>query len=148
MNGDSTNVFGLFTANGARVTGNLDTLPSVLLTDRRPLELPPTPRFPQGVRMIARRLPTGEILVVGRDINQLREMRAIMTSALIWSGASILILGLACGTALSIAPLNRLRRLQGVVMTMRSTAATRGCKESKPAWKWAGDWPTSNKESS
>ncbi len=63
---------------------------------------------------MARRLPTGEILVVGRDVSQLREMRAIITSALTWSGVTILLVGLACGTALSIGPIQRLRRLQGV----------------------------------
>ncbi len=41
-------------------------------------------------------------------------MRAIITSALLWSGISILLVGLACGTAFGIAPLRRLRRLQGV----------------------------------
>src|SRR5207237_7948126 len=69
---------------------------------------------PIRVRLVARRLPTGETLVAGRDIGQLLEMRAIITSALTWSGISILLVGLACGTAFSIAPLNRLRRLQSV----------------------------------
>jgi len=78
------------------------------------VELPSTAEFPISVRLVARRLPTGETLVAGRDIGQLLEMRAIITSALTWSGVSILLVGLACGTAFSIAPLNRLRRLQSV----------------------------------
>jgi signal transduction histidine kinase len=114
LNGDRNNVFGLFTASGERVAGNLDALPAALRTNGRPMEFPPTPTFPASARLIARRLPTGETLVVGRDVSQLREMRAIITSALTWSGVSILLVGLACGTALSIAPLRRLRRLQAV----------------------------------
>jgi signal transduction histidine kinase len=72
----------------------------------------PTPDFPASARLIARRLPSGEILVVGRDINQLREIRRIIASALIWSGVLIVLLGLAIGTALSLGPIRRLRQLQ------------------------------------
>ena len=50
--------------------------------------------------------------MVGRDVNQLREMRAIIASALIWSGVLIILAGLACGAALSLGPLRRLRVLQ------------------------------------
>jgi signal transduction histidine kinase len=39
-------------------------------------------------------------------------MRSIVTSALVWSGVSIILVGFACGTALSIGPLRRLRGLQ------------------------------------
>ena len=114
LNGDRTNVFGLFTAQGARVAGNLDAIPIALRPDGKPLEIPATPAFPTSARLVARRLPTGETLVVGRDVSQLREMRTIIISALTWSGISILLIGLACGTALSIAPMRRVRRLQAV----------------------------------
>jgi signal transduction histidine kinase len=76
------------------------------------VEIEPTANFPTHSRLIARGLPTGEVLVVGRDVNQLRELRSIIASALIWSGASIILTGLLCGTALSIGPLRRLRVLQ------------------------------------
>jgi signal transduction histidine kinase len=114
LHGDSNNIFGLFSADGTRVAGNLDSIPAELHANERPLELPPTGHFPSSARLIARHLPTGETLVVGRDVRQLQEMRAIITSALTWSGVSILLVGLACGTALSIAPLRRLRRLETV----------------------------------
>lgn len=112
LNGNRTNVFGLFTAAGVRVAGNLDAIPTALHTNGRPLEVPPLPQFPTSARLLARRLPTGETLVVGRDVSQLREMRSIITSALTWSGVSILLVGLACGIALSVGPLQRLRNLQ------------------------------------
>jgi signal transduction histidine kinase len=114
LNGNHTGVFALFAANGERVAGNLDSIPASLRTNGRPLEFPPLPQFPTSARLMARRLPTGEILVVGRDVSQLREMRSIITSALTWSGISILLVGLACGIALSAGPLKRLRLLQSV----------------------------------
>jgi signal transduction histidine kinase len=114
LNGNRTNVFGLFSAHGEHIAGNLEAIPAGLRTDGRPLEFAPLPEFPSSSRLLAQRLPTGETLVVGRDVSQLRELRAIITSALTWSGVSILLVGLGCGTALSIGPLQRLRKLQAV----------------------------------
>ncbi len=112
LNGDKTNIFALFAADGSWMAGNLASMPRGLRTDGAPLEIPATAGFPISARVVARRLPSGEALVVGRDVSQLQEMRTIIASALIWSGISILIVGLACGTALSIGPLRRLRSLQ------------------------------------
>ena len=114
LNGNRNNVFGLFTNGGQRIAGNLITLPPTLLTSNEPVEMPPTAEFPASTRLIARRLPDGEILVVGRDIEQLQQMRSIITQALIWSGVMILMAGLALGLILSAAPLQRVRRLQAV----------------------------------
>src|SRR5215475_8446518 len=63
LNGNRRNVFGLFSAKGERVAGNLDAIPSTLRTNGRPLEFPPMPEFPTSARLIARRLSTGETLV-------------------------------------------------------------------------------------
>lgn len=112
LNGDQTNVFALFSAKGEWIAGNLPALPPALRADGPPLEIPPTRVFAAHARLIARRLPSGEELVVGRDVNQLRGLRAIISSALLWSGVTIILVGLACGTALSIGPLRRLRVLQ------------------------------------
>jgi signal transduction histidine kinase len=114
LNGNETTVFGLFNAKGERIAGNIEILPATLRTNGRPLEVAPMPEFPRSARLMARRLPTGETLVVGRDVSQLREMRTIISSALVWSGVSILLVGLACGIVLSVGPLRRLRRLQAV----------------------------------
>jgi signal transduction histidine kinase len=112
LNGDKRNIFAIFAADGSPIVGNLERIPPALRIDGPPVEVPPSPSFPASARLIARRLPSGELLVAGRDVNQLLEMRRIIASALIWSGVSILLVGLACGTALSIAPLRRLRTLQ------------------------------------
>jgi len=112
LNGDQTTVVALFSARGVWVTGNLPTLPAALRANGEPIEIPPSRTFPAHARLIARRLPSGDILVVGRDVHQLREMRAIIASALVWSGVLIILVGLACGTALSVGPLRRVRALQ------------------------------------
>jgi signal transduction histidine kinase len=112
VNGDQTSVFALFSPNGVRIAGNLPALPPRLNVDGPPIEIPPTPIFHAHARLIARRLPGGQELVVGRDVNQLREIRAIISRALLWSGVAILVAGLACGAALSLRPLRRLRVLR------------------------------------
>ncbi len=112
LGGDHTSVFALFSSSGARLVGNLPALPSGLRPNGEPVEIAPTVLFPASARLIARRLPSGEVLVVGRDVSQLQEMRAIIASALIWSGVGIAAIGLACGVALSIAPIRRLRDLE------------------------------------
>lgn len=114
LSGNRNNVFGLFSTTGERIAGNLSVLPPALARNSGPVEMPPTAEFPASTRLIARRLPDGQILVVGRDIEQLQEMRAIITQALTWSGVVILLAGLALGLILSAAPLQRLRRLQVV----------------------------------
>lgn len=112
LSGNQNNIFALFDRRGEPVAGNLVVIPPSLRADGRPLELQGTPEFPSAARLVAHRLPTGETLVVGRDASQLQEMRSIITSALFWSGTAILLIGLGCGTALSIGPLRRLHRLQ------------------------------------
>jgi signal transduction histidine kinase len=107
-----TSLFALFAADGTWITGNLKALPEGLAPGGRPVEAAATPEFGASARLLARRLPSGEILVVGRDIDQLREIRQIIASALIWSGIFIIVAGLACGVALSLGPLRRLRELQ------------------------------------
>lgn len=114
LNDDRINMFAMFSAGGRRLAGNLDALPPTLQPNSRPIEIPPTSEFPTSARVISRLLSTGEIIVVGRDVGQLQQMRTIIASALTWSGVLILLIGLACGTALSIGPLRRVRRLQEV----------------------------------
>jgi signal transduction histidine kinase len=114
LNGDRITVFGLFAADRSRLAGNLPTFPAALQLNRAPMEIPPTYGFPSTARLLARPLPTGEILVVGRDVSQLEEMRSITRSALIWSGALTILVVLVCGTALSIRPMQRIQRLRTV----------------------------------
>jgi signal transduction histidine kinase len=125
LGGQTTSVFALFTPAGAHIAGNLAALPSALKPGGPPVEIGPTPMFPAPARLIARRLPSGEVLVIGRDVNQLQEMRAIIASALIWSGVGIAVIGLACGVALSIRPIQRLRALEEACREIASGDLTR-----------------------
>jgi signal transduction histidine kinase len=125
LSGQGTSAFELFSAAGAPLAGNLPSMPRRLRLDGPPIEIGPTPGFPTPARVIARRLRDGRVLLVGRDINQLKEMRAIIASALIWSGGAVIAIGLACGVALSVQPLRRLRTLQEACQEIASGDLTR-----------------------
>jgi signal transduction histidine kinase len=112
LNGAQSNLYGLFGRDGVWRAGNLRAYPAGLRLDGQSIETGPIPSFHARAILIGRVLPSGERLVVGRDANQLASIRAILLWALIWSGVVILVAGLACGVALSLAPLRRLRLLQ------------------------------------
>ena len=114
LDGDQIGIYGLFSPDGQRLAGNLSAPPPRLRPDGPPVETPPNRAFRAEARLIARRLPSGEELVVGRNASQLLEMRAILASALVWSGVWILLVGLGCGVALSSGPLRRVRLMQAV----------------------------------
>jgi signal transduction histidine kinase len=112
LNGAQSNIYALFASDGTWIAGNLRAYPPKLRLDGRSIETAPTPSFPATASVIGRVLPSGERLVVGRDADQLAQIRAIILSALIWSGLTIILVGLGCGFALSLRPLERLRILQ------------------------------------
>jgi signal transduction histidine kinase len=97
---------GLFGPDGSRIAGNVETLPTTLpldgmahrsvlsRVDNRGLEA-------QNVRAVARRLNFGDILVVGRDADELRQVAAIVARALAWGLLPALCLALLTGTWLS-----------------------------------------------
>lgn len=114
LNDGRTNVFGLFTAEKGWIAGNIHVLPNALAVGGRPVEMVVPGVRPRNARLLARKLPGGAELVVGRAVDQLREITSIIASALLWSGGLIVLAGLACGTALSIGPLRRLELLQKV----------------------------------
>lgn len=112
IDGAQINVYALFSRDGAPLVGNLHQLPPNLMPDGPSIDMPPTGDFPTRARLVAKRLPWGEILVVGRDVSQLTEMRAIVLQALAWSAVVIILAGLVLGAALSLSPLKRVRVLQ------------------------------------
>ncbi len=112
VDGAQVNIYALFSREGAPLEGNLRQMPQRLFPDGGPVDMPPTAQFPSRARLIARRLPWGEVLVVGRDISQLTEMRSIVLLALFWSAVVIILTGLVLGAALSLDPLRRVRALQ------------------------------------
>jgi len=120
------NLFGLFSADGVWIVGNVRTLPPDLKIDGAPHELRATDGYPFGAHALARRLPWGEILVVGRDATQLGEIRRIILHALLWSGALIVGLGLLLGAGLSLRPLQHVTALRDASQkVMRGDLAAR-----------------------
>lgn len=112
IDGARINIYALFSRDGAPLVGNLHQLPRGLTPDGPSVDMAPTRDFPTRARLIARRLPWGEILVVGRDVSELTEMRGIALQALFWSGVVIILTGLVLVASLSLSPLRRVRELQ------------------------------------
>jgi signal transduction histidine kinase len=107
-------VYGLFSREGERVAGNARRLPSDLKPGGAPGALSRKDGYPEGARATVVRLPWGELLLVGRDVTQLAQIRGIIVQTLVLSGAAILLAGLALGAALSLRPLRRIRDIQAV----------------------------------
>lgn len=106
------NYFGLFSADGIWIAGNLDHWPTGVQVDGPARDIDTDRRRGVDMRVRAVRLPWGEQLVVGRDISQLAGVRAILLQAMLISGGLILGFGLIAGTILSRGPLSRLKALQ------------------------------------
>ena len=106
------NAYGLFSQDGVHVAGVVRQLPPALIIDGTLRDVTRRDGFPFPGRALARRLPWGEVLVVGRDDSSIAELRGFVLATLVWSGGLIAVLGLAGGAALSLAPLRRLKALQ------------------------------------
>ncbi len=102
--------FALYAATGERVAGDAPLSPADLPLNGEPRETHLGPDIP--ARALAKRTPWGEVLIVARDSRQIVELRHIVLSALIWSGAIIATLGLASGIGLSLRPLARIRSMR------------------------------------
>jgi signal transduction histidine kinase len=103
--------YGLFSAEGIWISGNVRSLPASLPTDGVPREIH-VPNLQPGSRALVERMPWGELLFVGHDALVLTGLRGIIVNALALSGGLILVLGLAAAAALSLAPLQRIESLR------------------------------------
>jgi signal transduction histidine kinase len=97
---------GLFGENGHRIAGNLESLPPDLKTDNAVQSavvdrLDENGREKQVVRLIARRLPNGDVLVIGRNIDEVAEIARVVGGALALGLFPAVLLCLAVGVALS-----------------------------------------------
>jgi signal transduction histidine kinase len=107
---------GLFGADGTPIVGNLESLPDQLVVDSAPqtvsvVRIDNRGREAQTVRAIARRLRTGEILVLGRNVDELSEIASIVERALLMGLVPALGLGLVAGVFLSLRAQNRVREV-------------------------------------
>jgi signal transduction histidine kinase len=94
-----TEVFALLDANGQNIVGNVPFLgretPLDRLTDRTIVR----DGRPSVSRLLPHRLPNGDVLVVGRDLHDVREMEQLVVRALLVGGVVALLLAVA-GAAL------------------------------------------------
>lgn len=112
--------YGLFSAEGVWISGNVRVLPPGFPIDGVPREIHARGLQP-GSRALVERMPWGEILFVGHDALVLTGLRAIIVNALVLSGGLILVLGLTAAAALSLRPLQRIDELRAA-----SRAALKG----------------------
>ncbi len=96
----------LFGADGRRIAGNLESLPPDLggdnavhtaVVDR----VDASGRERQAVRLIARRLPNGDVLAVGRNVDEVREIARVLGWALTLGLLPAVLLCLSVGWALN-----------------------------------------------
>jgi signal transduction histidine kinase len=112
------NIYGLFSSTGKPIAGKLRQFPINLPIDGKPHELETklvntSAIHTQHVRLLAKELPDGSILVIGRDEFQIAEIRHIMLMALLGAASVILIVTLL-GFAQSVKPVRRIRQIQQI----------------------------------
>ncbi len=104
------NYYGLLDRKGRHVAGNLSGSHGFSLSRTR--EIPEIPGRHGPILLLAERLPNGEILLIGRDITPVVDLRWRVTLVLMVSAGAIALLVAGAAIALSLAPLRRVGRLQ------------------------------------
>jgi signal transduction histidine kinase len=98
---------GLFGSDGSRIAGNLARLPSALKLDATAQSIA-LERAGSGekqtrmVRAIGQELPDGDVLVIGRDVDEAIELSMVVSQALALGLVPALLLCLAIGVLLSM----------------------------------------------
>src|SRR5258707_3402726 len=104
-------VAGLFGADGHRIAGNIESLPGGLASDVPTgvvvVRIDGGEREMQKVRLAMHPLPTGEILVVGRNIDEIAEIAEIVLRGLGLGLLPALAVAVAVGIMVSLPALRR-----------------------------------------
>jgi len=116
-------VAGLFGADGHRIAGNIESPPGGLLpdvlTDVVVTRIEGGAREMQEVRLAMHPLPSGEVLVIGQNIDEIAEVAEIVGRALALGLLPAFGLAVAIGMVLSLRALGRLsavnRKIQSIV---------------------------------
>jgi signal transduction histidine kinase len=111
---------GLFAADGGYVDGNIERVPADLPVDGAIHALPHglerrgrSEREP--ARGLAKRLATGEVLVIARDTSVIDQVAVIIRKASLWGLSLTIIPGLIGGLLLSRRPLKRVRAIEAAI---------------------------------
>lgn len=128
-------ITGLFGADGHRIAGNLESLPSGLASDTPAnamvVRVDARGRDRENVRLAKESLPSGETLVIGRNVDDIAEIATIVRRALTLGLLPAFALAVGVGLVLSSRAQNRLaevnRRIQRIVAgDLRERLPTRG----------------------
>jgi signal transduction histidine kinase len=115
---------GLFRPDGSRIAGNLEGLPPGLKLDDAVQSTEVKRSSPNGVetlvvRAIGEHLPGGEVLVIGRDVDEALELSRVVSQALALGLIPALVLCLAVGALLGVRAERRIadvnQRVQRIV---------------------------------
>src|SRR6202043_1336675 len=115
---------GLFGPGGRRIAGNVESLPPNLKIDNAVQNavvdrVEESGREKQAIRLVARSLPNGDLLVIGRNIDEVGEIARVVGGALALGLIPAVLLCLAVGVALSARARNRImevnERVQRIV---------------------------------
>ncbi|ABC38855.1 HAMP domain protein [Burkholderia thailandensis E264] len=114
-----TNYYGLFSANGTHIAGDVLAFPSELTTYRTGTTLDHTLKIAGDqvapvVRAMAEVRANGDKLVLARDLTHILRIREAIINALIGGGVLCLVAGIAGGLALSVRQMSRLKAIRHV----------------------------------
>jgi signal transduction histidine kinase len=113
------NYYGLFSADGQHIAGDVLSIPSNLPPDRSGMTLHHTLHLAGGepapvVRAMAEHRSDGETLVLARDLTHILRIRETIINALIGGGILCLVAGVMGGLALSVRQMRRLKAIRRV----------------------------------
>ncbi|HEV7391303.1 MAG TPA: HAMP domain-containing sensor histidine kinase, partial [Burkholderiales bacterium] len=112
-----TNYYGLFTAHGRYVAGDVLTLPPGLTEERQGMTLHHTLSIVGSqpapvVRAMAQRRKNGEILLVANDLTHIFRIREAILNALVGGGLFCLAAGVVVGLAFGMRQMRRVRAIR------------------------------------
>jgi signal transduction histidine kinase len=112
------NHFGLLSPGGRWLAGDMGASPPLVIG--HPYERDDGPDVRGPLRILAARTSGGALLMVGRDVRPIVDLRGRMVEILVLSGLFVAPLLLAAGFAVSLGPLRRVDRLQRVALEIGS----------------------------
>jgi signal transduction histidine kinase len=108
---------GLFNSDGKRLLGNIAVLPGTLALDGHAhatvlRRIDSTGAEAQSARAVAIRRPSGDIVVVGRDVDEMREVAATVDRGIVLQLVPALVLALILGAWLSVRAQRRVEEMR------------------------------------
>lgn len=102
----------LYDPQGHRLAGNVTV--AMPFPVGEPFERPSSDTPVVPLRLLAMRTPSGDTVVVGRDMTLLHDLHQRVLWTIVLSGLGAIIAALVAGVALSIGPLRRIRTMQAM----------------------------------